>query len=71
MNNYIDLSRNILKNFDNEFDDIIKKILSTLFDDYYMNRNSYIYCIDNLNKIETKISLHRVSCEDHNHQGLT
>ena len=24
-----------------------------------------------LNKIETKISLHRVSCEDHNHHGLT
>ena len=24
-----------------------------------------------INKIETKISLHRVSCEDHNHQGLT
>ena len=28
MNNYIDLLRNILKNFDNnEFDDVIKKIL--------------------------------------------
>ena len=24
-----------------------------------------------INKIEIKISLHRVSCEDHNHQGLT
>ena len=43
MNNYIDLLRNILKNFDNnEFDSIIKKILNTLFDDYYMNRNKYI-----------------------------
>ena len=51
MNNYIDLLRNILKNFDNnEFDSIIKKILSTLFDDYYMNRNKYIWCIDNLCK---------------------
>ena len=51
MNNYIDLLRNILKNFDNkEFDKIIKKILSNLFDDYYMNRNKYIWCIDNLNK---------------------
>ena len=49
--NYIDLLRNILKNFDNnEFDSIIKKILSTLFDEYYMNRNSYIYCIDNAYK---------------------
>ena len=24
-----------------------------------------------INEIETKISLHRVSCEDHNHHGLT
>ena len=47
MNNYIDLLRNILKNFDNN---VIKKILSTLFDDYYMNRNRYIWCIDNLYK---------------------
>ena len=51
MNNYIDLLRNILKNFDNnKFDNVIKKILSTLFDDYYMNRNKYIWCIDNLYK---------------------
>ena len=51
MNNYIDLLRNTLKTFDNdEFDDIIKKILSTLFDDYYMNRNKYVWCIDNLYK---------------------
>ena len=51
MNNYIDLLRNILKNFDNnEFDSIIKKILSTLFDDYYMNRNKYVWCIDSLYK---------------------
>ena len=51
MNTYITLLRTILKNFaNNEFDDMIKKILSTLFDDYYMNRTSYIYCIDNLYK---------------------
>ena len=51
MNNYIGLLRNILKNFDNnEFDDIIKKILSTLFDDYYMNRNKYVWYIANLYK---------------------
>ena len=49
--NYIDLLRKILKNFDNnEFNDIIKKILSTLFDDNYMNRNKYIWSIDNLYK---------------------
>ena len=51
MDSYIDLLRNIVKNFDNnEFDNDIKKILSTLFDDYYMNRNKYIWCIDNLYK---------------------
>ena len=51
MNNYVDLLRSILKNFDNnEFDNVIKKILSTLFDDYYMNRNKYIWCIDSLYK---------------------
>ena len=49
--NYIDLLRDFLKNFDNnEFGSMIKKILSKIFNDYYMNRNSYIYCIDNLYK---------------------
>ena len=49
--NYIDLLRNILKNFDNnEFTNVIKKILSKVFDEYYMNRNDKIYCIDNLYK---------------------
>ena len=51
MNTYINLLRTILKIFDNnEFDDVIRNILSTLFDDYYINRNKYIYCIDNLYK---------------------
>ena len=49
--NYIDLLRNILKNFDNnEFNDVIKKILRSIFDEYYLNRNDKIYCIDNLYK---------------------
>ena len=49
--NYIDLSRNILKNFDNnEFTNVIKEILSKVFHEYYMNRNDKIYCIDNLYK---------------------
>ena len=49
--NYIDLLRNILKNFDNnEFNDVIRKILSKIFDEYYMNRNDKIYCLDNLYK---------------------
>ena len=51
MNIYIDLLRNILNNFDNrEFDNVIKNILITLFDDYYINRNKHIWCIDNLYK---------------------
>ena len=51
MEKYIDLLRVIIKNFDsNGFDDIIKRILITLFDDYYTNRNKYIWCIDNLYK---------------------
>ena len=50
MDKYIDLLRNIVKNFDNEFDDIIKKILNKIFNNYYVNREKYIYCIDNLYK---------------------
>ena len=49
--NYIDLLRNILKNFDNnEFNYVIKKILSKVFDEYYIDRNNKIYCSDNLYK---------------------
>ena len=49
--NYIYLLRNILKNFDNnKFNDVIKNILSTVFDDYLMNRNNKIHCLDNLYK---------------------
>ena len=52
MENYIDLLRNILKNFkySNEFDDIIKRILDKIFNNYYVNREKYIYNIDNLYK---------------------
>ena len=52
MDKYIDLLRNIVKNFkySNEFDDIIKKILNKIFNNYYVNREKYIYCIDNLYK---------------------
>ena len=48
--NYIDLLRNILKNFNDEFDNVIKKILSKIFDENCMNRNNKIYCLDNLYK---------------------
>ena len=54
MKKYIDLLRVIIKNFNNgnnpEFDNVMKKILSKIFDDYYMNRNKYIWCIHNLYK---------------------
>ena len=50
MDKYIDLLRNLVKNFDNEFNDIIKKILNKIFNNYYVNREKYIYCIDNLYK---------------------
>ena len=52
MKKYIDLLRNIVKNFnnDNEFDDVIKRILDKIFNNYYVNREKYIYCIDNLYK---------------------
>ena len=49
--NYIYLLRNILKNFDNnEFDDVIKRILIKIFDEYYLYRNEKIYNVDNLYK---------------------
>ena len=49
--NYIDLLRNILKNLsNNEFNDVIIKILLKIFDEYYIYRNDKIYCIDNLYK---------------------
>ena len=47
---YINLIRNILMNFDNEFGDVIIRILPKIFDDYYMNRFEKIYNIDNLFK---------------------
>ena len=49
--NCIDLLGNILKNFDNNgFDDVIENILIKIFEEYYMNRNGKIYCLDNLFK---------------------
>ena len=48
--NYINLLRNILKNFDDKFDYIIKNILIKVFDEYYIIRDNYVWCIDNLYK---------------------
>ena len=50
MDSYLDLLRNIVKSFNNEFNDVIKRILNKLFNNYYVNREKYIYCIDNLYK---------------------
>ena len=47
--NYIDVFRNVLKNFDdNEFDNIIKNILIKIFDIYYLERDIQLYNIDNV-----------------------
>ena len=48
--NYIDLLRCVLKNFDNEFDHIIKNILAKIFDIYYLERDIPLYNIDNVFK---------------------
>ena len=39
MDGYIDLLRNIVKNFsNNEFNDVIKRILSKIFNNHYVNK---------------------------------
>ena len=61
INNYINILRCIVKNFNirinHEFDEIIKQILNEIFDDYYNLRNKIFdnnnykensYCIDPL-----------------------
>ena len=49
--NYIDVLRNVLKNFNNtEFGDIIKNILIKIFDIYYLERYIQLYNIDNVFK---------------------
>ena len=52
MNSYIDVLRNIFKNFSNtdEFNDIIKNILIKIFDIYYLERDIQLYNIDNVFK---------------------
>ena len=51
------------------FQDVIKLRIKILLTRY--NLRGYGDINVSINEIETKISLHRVSCEDHNHQGLT
>ena len=50
MEKHINLLRYLVNNFDNEYDDVIKNILTKIFNNYYVNRSKYIYNIDNLYK---------------------
>ena len=52
MEKYIEILKNILKNFndDEDFILIIKIILIKIFDMYYLERNNQIYNLDNLFK---------------------
>ena len=52
MDKYIEILKNILKNFnyDEDFILIIKIILIKIFDMYYLERNNQIYNLDNLFK---------------------
>ena len=52
MDKYIEILKNILKNFNNDEDFIliIKIILIKIFDMYYLERNNQIYNLDNLFK---------------------
>ena len=52
MDNYVEILKNILKNFndDEDFILIIKTILIKVFDMYYLERNNQIYNLDNLFK---------------------
>ena len=48
MKEYIEILKKILKNFNNDddFNDIIKNILITIFDIYYLERDIQVYNID-------------------------
>ena len=50
MKDYIEILKIMLKSNTNEYDDIIKKLLFKIFDDYYSNRDKMRYNIDNLFK---------------------
>ena len=52
MKKYVEILKNILKNFNNDEDFIliIKIILIKIFDIYYLERNNQIYNLDNLFK---------------------
>ena len=50
MDTYIDILKNILKNFNNQCGDIIKNVLIKIFDIYYLERDIQKYNIDNVFK---------------------
>ena len=52
MDKYVEILKNIIKNFndDEDFILIIKTILIKIFDMYYLERNNQIYNLDNLFK---------------------
>ena len=52
MKEYIEISKKILENFNNDddFNDIIKNILIKIFDIYYLERDIQVYNIDNVFK---------------------
>ena len=52
MDKYVEILKNILKNFndDEDFILIIKTILIKIFDMYYLERNNQIYNLDNIFK---------------------
>ena len=50
MDKYVEILKNILKNFDGQCDDIIKSILIKIFDIYYLDRDIQKYNIDNVFK---------------------
>ena len=50
MDGYIEILKIILKNFNNQSDDIIKNILIKVFDVYFLERDIQKYNIDNVFK---------------------
>ena len=50
MDSYIEILKIILKNFNNQCEDIIKNILIKIFDIYYLDRDIQKYNIDNVFK---------------------
>ena len=50
MDGYIEILNIILKNFDNQCDDIIKNILIKIFNIHYLERDIQKYNIDNVLK---------------------